>query len=79
MGQNVDRATPTQLADLVRLLVERCVGQGGTLDAAGITWTPPRRPFFQSMVLAPPDGHSHSRQTFAIDGLDNLVQILLVA
>ena len=45
MAEAVDRATPAQRREVVRLLVERVVGRDGTISAAAITWTPPARPF----------------------------------
>ena len=60
MAEAVDRATPTQRREVVRLLVERVVARNGTVSAAAITWTPPARPFFvgasSCVAGAPPDG-----------------------
>jgi hypothetical protein len=46
MAENVDRATPTQLAELVQLVVERVKAVGRTVDPESLEWTPPARPFF---------------------------------
>ena len=51
MAENVERATRPQLADLVRLLVERVQATGRTVDPASIEWTPPARPFFGEAAL----------------------------
>jgi len=44
MAENLDRATPSQQAELVALLVERVVVAGGAVRQ--IVWTPAARPFF---------------------------------
>jgi hypothetical protein len=54
MAENLDRATPAQKAELVRLLAERIVARGRTVAAVDIKWAGPVRPFFA--VGAPPDG-----------------------
>jgi hypothetical protein len=50
MAENVDRATPDQLTELVQLLVERVSVAGRAIDPASIEWTPPARPFFEPAV-----------------------------
>jgi hypothetical protein len=51
MAENIERATRPQLADLVRLLVERVQASGRSVDPASIAWTPPARPFFDQAAL----------------------------
>ena len=51
MAENVDRATRPQLAELVRLLIERVQAKGRTVDPESIKWTPPARPFFEPAAL----------------------------
>ena len=46
MAENVEKATRSQLQELVQLLVERVQGKDRTVDPASIEWTPPARPFF---------------------------------
>jgi hypothetical protein len=49
MAENLDRATPEQRADLVRLLVHRAEAKDRALVATSIVWTPPVRPFFEEV------------------------------
>ena len=49
MAENLDRATPEQRADLVRLLVHRAEAKDRALVATSIVWTPPVRPFFEDV------------------------------
>jgi hypothetical protein len=46
---NLDRATPEQTADLIRLLVERAEAKDRLLMTDAIVWTPPVRPFFERL------------------------------
>jgi hypothetical protein len=46
MAENVEKATRPQLAELVRLLVQRVQAKERVIDPATIEWTPPARPFF---------------------------------
>ena len=46
MAANLDRATPEQKADLIRLLVQSAKAEDRVLVADAIVWTPPVRPFF---------------------------------
>ena len=81
IAENVGTASRSQLAEPIRLLVERVQGSGRTVDPMSIEWTPPARPFFEEVarVLAPPDGPEHTRPTFRIAGLDELVARLIAA
>jgi len=56
MAENTEKATRPQLAELVRLLVQRVQAKEQTIDPASIEWTPPARPFYAGLVVAPPDG-----------------------
>src|SRR4051794_2872776 len=47
MADKAEQATPPQLRELVRLLVERVAAAGRTVDPESIVWTAPARPFFQ--------------------------------
>ena len=51
MAENIERATRTQLAELVQLLVERVHASGRTVDPATIEWAPPARPLFGEAAL----------------------------
>ena len=51
MAENVERATRTQLAELVQLLVEQVRAKGRTVEPKSIEWTPPARPFFEPAAL----------------------------
>jgi hypothetical protein len=63
MTENVERATRPQLADLVRLLVERVQAAGRSVDPASIDWTLPARPFFdQPALLVRPRTDSNRRR-----------------
>ncbi len=53
MAASIDRATPEQRAELVRMLVERVTARDRRVE--DVAWTPAARPFF-SISLAPPDG-----------------------
>ena len=44
MAENVERATPEQLQNLIFHLVERV--ETADRQVTGIVWTPPARPFF---------------------------------
>lgn len=54
MAANVDAATPEQLKELCGLLVESAVASSAT--DVDIEWTGPAMPFFDALVIAPPDG-----------------------
>jgi hypothetical protein len=51
MAENVERATCPQVAELVRLLVERVQATGRTVEPG----SPPARPFFEfaAFLMAP--------------------------
>ncbi len=51
MAANVEKATRPQLAELVRLLVERVQAKGRSVEPESIEWTPPARPFFEPAAL----------------------------
>jgi DNA invertase Pin-like site-specific DNA recombinase len=58
MAENVEKATRSQLAQLVQLLVERVQATGRMVEPGSIEWTPPARPFFEpvALVLRPRTG-----------------------
>ena len=53
MGANLDKATPEQKADLVRLLVEQVTARDRKVSPDDIVWTPPVMPFFVDVVERP--------------------------
>jgi hypothetical protein len=56
MAENIERATPAQRKELVQLLVERVESPDGHIVAESVAWSGQARPFFASVVVAPPDG-----------------------
>ena len=63
MAENVGRATRPQLAELIRLLVERVQASDLIVDPRSIEWTPPARPFFdQAALLVRPRTDSNRRR-----------------
>ncbi len=69
MVENVKKATPEQLAELVQLLVDRVHVKGGTVDPESIEWTPPARPFFEdaAWVWRPRTDSGPQQQRGALD------------
>lgn len=51
MAANLDRSTPEQKADLIRLLIQRTEAKDRHLVAEVIVWAPPVRPFPSNWMM----------------------------
>lgn len=56
VAEAIEVATDEERQELVRMLIERIPARNRSVDVAGIVWTPPARPFFERVGMAPPEG-----------------------
>lgn len=52
----IDEATPEQRAELLRMLIEEVPVRNRCVVVDEIAWSPPARPFFERVTMAPPEG-----------------------
>jgi DNA invertase Pin-like site-specific DNA recombinase len=56
VAEALEAFTAEQRQELVRILIERVTVRNRQVTASSIAWSPPMRPFFERVTMAPPEG-----------------------